>query len=102
MIEQRFDYLFKLVTTEVFESGGDGDGTVIFRDTDVSTVADAFVEWMALQPILDKYPFERHDVKDGYIRFSRWPEEAIIFLSEAASKEFVRPPWREDIWLEVY
>lgn len=92
--------LFEFVTREVWDAGGDGDGTVVLHKTPVKEMADAFEKWMRTDRRLSKWPYERFD-RQGYVLFSDRSNENIIFVSKTESEKF-RTTWRQEVWVEVW
>ena len=95
------DKLFDFVTAEVWASGGDGDGVVVFRSQSINDVATAFEVWQSKHPIMNRIPYHRHNLNEGHVLFSDNSNENITFMSKKASETQVHPDW-VDVKLEVW
>jgi hypothetical protein len=93
----KYDDLFTFVVNEVKSGGGDGDGTVVFRETTISDVANEFEVWCKIKKI---YCYKRHNLDVDLILFSDMSNENIIFVSKK-NECGAKTPWDQEVWLEV-
>ena len=103
-MDNRLKLIFECVWEEVAASGGDGDGIVVFRQTDVKYVADQFEIWMKEHPFFSKSPFHRHERGNGHVLFSDNSNENISFYckDQGAAPKLHELPWSVEIYMEVW
>jgi hypothetical protein len=95
----RLHRIFDFVVNEVGSAGGDGDGVVVFYETDIDEAANLFVKWMKAHEFLSTYPFKRMNIGASHVLFYRGGNENITFTSNGNK---INRHWREEVWLEVW
>ncbi len=96
--------LFEFVWDEISKSGGDGDAIIVFKQRNISEVAQQFEEWESKNSILSKWPHTRLDFNDNHVLFHDGSNENITFISKEESQKETTgcfPPWI-DVTIEVY
>lgn len=104
--QDRFNALFDCVVWEISSAGGDGCGTIVFKQTSVRDAAKAFEEWKNARSLGRGFLPYRIDHKSDHVLFTDKSNENMTLVSKAETDtwpaEQRRLKYGDEIWLEVW
>lgn len=99
---KRLNHLFACIADEVMASGGDGSGVVVFKQTNIQEVANAFELWKVESGHPYWLPY-RENLSCDHVLFSDRSNECVAFVSKAIADTWeTRVDGYDEIWLEVW